>query len=123
MRLYTFSLISYFNSSFSNHSLLTCLAVFDCPTLEECYQGHIQAALKFVLTIDNFDDLVDPRHLYKFCLRPPFAFVLKKIAREKKSMFDLSFLFISLFFVRVEFSNPPILQKWPLGIARISMLM
>ena len=38
-------------------------AVSDRPLLEEHYQGRIKAALKFVLTVDNFDELVDPCHL------------------------------------------------------------
>ena len=40
------------------------------------------------LTVDNFDELVDPRRLYECCLGPePFAYVLKKIAQEEKSSF------------------------------------
>uniref|UniRef100_A0A7N2LXK1 RING-type E3 ubiquitin transferase n=1 Tax=Quercus lobata TaxID=97700 RepID=A0A7N2LXK1_QUELO len=61
--------------------------VSDHPTLKERYQGLIEAALKFALTIDNFDDLVDPHHLYDCCFGPePSAFVLKKIAREEKTL-------------------------------------
>ena len=71
--------------------------------MEERYQGRVQAILEFALTID---DLVDPHHLYECCLGPePSAFVLKKIAREEKSRFDLIFFLIPSFFIRVEFSN------------------
>nr|POF05715.1 hypothetical protein CFP56_32969 [Quercus suber] len=57
------------------------------PKLEDRYQGRVQLALEFALTIDYFDDLVYLRHLYDYCLgHEPFAFVLKKIAREGKKM-------------------------------------
>ena len=86
--------------------MLTFLAVSDHPALEERNQGRIETTLELALTIDDFDDLVDPRHLYDCCLGPkPSAFVLKKIACEEKSRFDLASLFISLFFIRVESSN------------------
>ena len=63
--------------------------------MEDHYQGRVQAALEFALTIDNFDDLVDPRHLYDCCLGPEtFAFVLKKIARERKSVLNLPSLLL-----------------------------
>ena len=108
----TFHQINYFNSSFSDHSLLTCLTVFDHPTLEERYQGPIETTLEFAFTIDDFDDLVNPRHLYDCCLGlEPLAFVLKKIAREEKSRFDLASLFISLFFIRVKSSNLPLCRN------------
>ena len=71
------------------------MVVSNCPKLEDRYQGRVQAALEFALTIDNFDDLVDPRHLYDCCLGPePSAFVLKKIAREGKSTFNLPSLLL-----------------------------
>ena len=61
----------------------------------------MQVALEYALTIKDFDNLVNPRHLYDCCLGPePFAFVLKKIAQEEKSMLSLSSLFISLFFIK-----------------------
>ena len=80
---------------------MTCLAISDRPALEECYQGRTEAALKFALTIDDFDDLGDPHHLYDCCGPEPSAFVLKKIAHEEKSRFDLAYLFISLFIIRL----------------------
>ena len=54
--------------------------------LEEHYQGQIKATLEFALTVDNFIELVNPRHLYKCCLKPkPSAYILKEIVREEKS--------------------------------------
>lgn len=77
--------------------------------LEERYQGLIKAALEFSLTIDDFDDLVDPCHLYNCYLGPASStFVLKKIACEEKSRFNLASFFISFLFIRVESSNLPL---------------
>ena len=81
--------------SFSDSSFSTLFVVFDRPKSEDCYQGRVQAALEFALTIKDFDDLVDPRHLYDCCLKPePSAFMLKKIAREEKNMFNLPSLLL-----------------------------
>jgi len=68
--------------------------------LEDLYQGRVQAALEIALTIEDFDDLVDPHHLYNCCLGlEPSAFVLKKIAGEEKSMLNLSSLLLFPFFL------------------------
>jgi len=49
--------------------------------LEECYQGRIKANLEFAFTVDDFDELVDPRRLYECCLGPePSTYILMKIA-------------------------------------------
>ena len=86
--------------------MLTCLAVSDRLALEERYQGRVQATLEFAFTIDDFDNLVDPCHLYECCLGPePSTFVLKKVTREKKSRFNLPFFLISSFFIRAQLSN------------------
>ena len=77
-----------------------CFVVFEFPELEDHYQVRVQATLEFALTIEDFDDLVDPCHLYDCCLGPePFAFVLKKIIQEEKSMLSMSSLF---FFFLIE---------------------
>jgi len=50
--------------------------------------------------IKDFDDLVDPYHLYDCCLGPePSAHVLKKILWKEKNMHGLSsLLFIFIFY-------------------------
>ena len=64
--------------------------------LEEHYQGRIKAAFEFALTADNFDKLVNPRHLYECCLRlEPSTYLLKKIAKEEKSRFLILCLFLN----------------------------
>lgn len=83
--------------------LLNLFVVSDCSKLEGLYHKQVQAALEFALTIKDFDNLVDPRHLYDCCLGPePSAFVLKKIAQEEKSMLSLSsvLFFIYIFFIK-----------------------
>ena len=90
--------------------------------LEERYQGQIKAALKFALTVDDFDELVDPHHLYENCLGlEPFAYVLKKNAQEEKSRFLILRLFLST--LQISTILTFFLQKWPLGTAKTSMPM
>ena len=61
------------------------------------------AAIEYAKTIDDFDDLVDPRTLALHCLGPePFSYILHTIEiEEKKSKYllnsSLSFPF-SIFF-------------------------
>ena len=66
---------------YSDLFFVPSFAVADRPLLEEHYQGQIKVALEFALTVDDFNELVDPRCLYECCLRPELsAYVLKKIA-------------------------------------------
>ena len=68
--------------------------------MEDRYQGRVQVALEFAFMIEDFDDLMDPPHLYDYCLGPePFAHVLKKILWEEKNMhgfFALLLLFAKM---------------------------
>ena len=92
--------------------------------MEDRYQGRVQVALEFALTIEDFDDLMDPRHLYDCCLGPkPSAFVLKKITREEKSMLSLSSLLLFIYFIYKisSFLLTSYLRKWQPVIARTSM--
>jgi len=100
-----FCLTNCFNLSFSDSP--TCFAVFARPKVEDYYQGRVQITLEFALTIEDFHDLVDPRHLYDYCLGPkPSAFLLEKIAQEEKSMFNFTFSsLIPLFFIGTWFSD------------------
>lgn len=66
-----------------------CLPIFvalDRPKLEDQYSNRVHAALAFTCEIEDFDNLVDPRHLFDCCLGPePSNNVLEKICREEKS--------------------------------------
>nr|POF01846.1 hypothetical protein CFP56_36618 [Quercus suber] len=59
----------------------------DRPDLEDRYRHRVRAALDYARGIEDFDDLLDPRHLYDYCLAPePSKYVLEKIHREEKKM-------------------------------------
>ena len=59
------------------------LVVKERPELKEKFKERVQEAIKFVSTIDDFDELVDPRILARHCLGPkPSDYVLCAIDRE-----------------------------------------
>ncbi|KAL0001016.1 hypothetical protein SO802_014797 [Lithocarpus litseifolius] len=59
----------------------------DRPKLESRFVEHVHAAIQYASTIEDFDDLVDPRTLAHHCLGPePSHFVLRAIHREEKKM-------------------------------------
>ena len=64
-----------------------CLFVaLDRPNLEDKYCHWVRATLAYAREIKDFDDLVDPRHLFNCCLGPePSKYTLEKIHREEKS--------------------------------------
>ena len=50
------------------------------------FEERVRAAIEYVSTIDDFDDLVDPRTLASHCLGPePSHYVLHAIRSEEKS--------------------------------------
>ena len=56
------------------------------PKLEGQFVERVQKALKYASSIDDFDELVDPRTLARLCLgSEPSLFVLHAICREEKS--------------------------------------
>lgn len=65
-----------------------CLLIFvalDCLELEDQYRNWVRVALAFAHDIKDFDDLVDPCHLFDCCLGPkPSKYVLEKIHQEEK---------------------------------------
>jgi len=76
--------------------LLWFFATLDRPNLEDQYHHRVRAALAYACEIEDFDNLVDPRHLYDCCLGPePLKYVLEKIRREKKSKFIYPLLCLS----------------------------
>ena len=55
------------------------------PELESQFEERIQEAIKYVSTIDDFDELVDPRTLARHCLGPePSLYVLQAIDRKER---------------------------------------
>jgi len=54
--------------------------------LESKFVEHVQEAIRYASTIDDFDKLVDPQTLARHCLGPePSHFILHAICREEKS--------------------------------------
>ena len=73
------------------------------PKLKSRYKTRVEASIEYVKTIDDFDNLVDPRTLARHCLGPePSSFVLRAIEIKEKS--ESSF-FSFLFFLVVEMTT------------------
>lgn len=97
--LFVVFLIFSSNLCFYSFALPFCFAVFDCLELEGPNYERIQAALAFAQEIKDFDDLIDPRHLFTYCLgSEPIQYVLEKILREAKSKLSHSCEFPSFLF-------------------------
>ena len=55
------------------------------PKLKSRYKERVEKAIEYAKTIEDWDELVDPRTLAFYCLGPkPFAFVLRNIDIEGK---------------------------------------
>ena len=69
---------------------LVCVFFFflvrDHPKLESRFEERVWAAVEYVSTIDNFDDIVDPRTLARHFLGPePSHYILNAIHHEERS--------------------------------------
>lgn len=66
-----------------------CFVVKERLELESKFEERVQEAIRYTSTIDDFDELVDPRTLVHYCLGPEHShFVLRVICREEKSKFS-----------------------------------
>ena len=55
------------------------------PDLESKFDKRVQAAVKYTRTIEDFNELIDPRTLARHCLGPePSLYVLSTLDREEK---------------------------------------
>ena len=55
------------------------------PDLESKFDERVQAAVKYARTIEDFNELIDPRTLARHCLGPePSLYVLSALDREEK---------------------------------------
>ena len=81
------------------------------PKLKSRYKERVGKAIEYARTIEDFNDLVDPRTLAFHCLGlEPFAFVLRNIEiEEKKSslmlLLSVSFSLFCFFFFLLFFFN------------------
>ena len=80
------------------YNYLLISIVSDRLKIENQHREQVRAALAFTRKIKDFDDLVDPRRLFDYCLGPkPSDYVLEKIRREEKSKFVSIILFVILY--------------------------
>ena len=70
------------------------------PDLESKFNERVQVAVKYAGTIEDFNELIDPRTLARHCLGPePSLYVLSALDREeKKRKFQDGFPLNSFFF-------------------------
>ena len=55
------------------------------PELESRFDERVQATVEYVRTIENFNELVDPRTLAHHCLGPKASlYVISALDREEK---------------------------------------
>ena len=67
------------------------LAAKTRPKLKSRYKSYVKSATEYASTIDDFDELIDPKMLACHFLGPkPSPYVLRTIAKEEKSKY-LSF--------------------------------
>ncbi|KAK4605958.1 hypothetical protein RGQ29_000298 [Quercus rubra] len=63
----------------------TPLLVKERPDLESKFDERVQAAIRYTRTIEDFNELIDPRTLARHCLGPePSLYVLSTFDREEK---------------------------------------
>ena len=61
------------------------LAVKERPKLENKFKEQVQEAVRYASTIEDFDELIDPRTLARHCLGPkPSPYILHAIDREER---------------------------------------
>ena len=80
-----FLLLSFFTPGHYSDSCVLLLTVKERPDLDNKFNGRVQAAVKHAATIEDFNELIDPRSLARHCLGPePSLYVLSALDREEK---------------------------------------
>ena len=75
----------FFNTSHYSDPCVLPFAVKERPDLESKFDERVQEAVKYVRTIEDFNELIDPRTLARHCLGPePSLYVLSALDREEK---------------------------------------
>ena len=84
--LSSFVFLSYYRDCSSNDVFLLIFAALNHLDLEDRHRHRVRTALAYTCEIEDFDDLVDPRHLFDCYLGPePSKYVFEKIRRKEKS--------------------------------------
>ena len=108
----------FFNTGHYSDPCVLPFAVKERPDLESKFDERVQAAVKYARTIEDFNELIDPRTLARHCLGPePSLYVLSALDREEKKrklswrpgrissqlfLFLFSFFFLSFLFSLVQ---------------------
>ena len=75
----------FFNTGHYSDPCILPFAVKERLDLESKFDERVQAAVKYARTIEDFNELIDPRTLARHCLRPePSLYVLSALDREEK---------------------------------------
>ena len=84
-RCFSFLLLSFFNPGHYSDPCVLLFTVKERPDLDNKFDGRVQAAVKYAATIEDFNELIDPRTLTRHCLGPePSLYVLSALDREEK---------------------------------------
>ena len=86
MRQYSFLFLVFFLSSVFVVDLLSLFCVVKrWPKLKSRYNKRVEKAIEYALTIESWDDFVDPRTLAFYNLGPdPSSYVLHTLSIEEK---------------------------------------
>ena len=75
----------FFNPGHYSDPCVLLFTVKERPDLDNKFDGRVQAAVKYAATIEDFNELIDPRTLTRHCLGPePSLYVLSALDREEK---------------------------------------
>ena len=75
----------FFNTGHYSDPCVLPFAVKERPDLESKFDERVQVAVKYARTIEDFNELIDPRTLACHCLGPePSLYVLSALDREEK---------------------------------------
>ena len=90
----------FFNTGHYSDPCVLPFAVKERPDLKSKFDEWVQVAVKYAGTIEDFNELIDPRTLARHCLGPePSLYVLSALDwEEKKRKFQDGFPLNSFFF-------------------------
>ena len=84
-RCSSFVLLSFFNPGHYSDPCVLLFTVKERLDLDNKFDERVQATVKYAATIEDFNELIDPRTLARHCLRlEPSLYVLSALDREEK---------------------------------------
>ena len=80
-----FPSLFFFNTGHYSDPCVLPFIVKERPDLESKFDEWVQAAVKYARTIEDFNELIDPRTFTRHCLGPePSLYVLSALDQEEK---------------------------------------